>query len=291
MKVLMALDCSSYSDTTVREFLKQPWPPNTVVRLVSVIDLSSIQARAYLEPYIKDEVDAAEKMLKRAADQIHGKGLDHTIEVIKGYPRTAIVDYANEQGADLIVVGSHGRSDLARFFLGSVAKSVVRHAHCSVEIIRPSERTENAPMKILLATDGSEFSVAAASFIAGRPWPPNTQVLVLSDVEAVTPPIDPWYAAGEAIERIREENTRHAEQSVETAAGIIAAGGLKVEKRVMTGHPRYSIVDEAREWGADLVAAGSHGRRGVTRLLLGSVSEAVAMHAHCTVDVIRIPDR
>ncbi|HYL99995.1 MAG TPA: universal stress protein [Blastocatellia bacterium] len=291
MKVLMALDCSSYSDTTVTEFLKRPWPSNTVVKLVSIIDLSSIQARAYLEPYIKDEVDAAEKMLGRAADKIHAKGIDHTVEVLKGYPRTAIVDYAAEQGADLIVVGSHGRSDLARFFLGSVAKSVVGHAHCSVEIVRPSDRPEAAGGKILLATDGSEFSVAAASFIAGRPWPQHSEVLALSVVEPVTPAIDPWYSAGEAVERIREENTRHAEEAVQTAANIIAAGGLKVEKRVITGHPRYSIVDEAREWGADLVAAGSHGRRGVTRLLLGSVSEAVAMHAHCSVDVIRIPHK
>jgi len=62
---------------------------------------------------------------------------------------------------------------------------------------------------------------------------------------------------------------------------------MKAEGAVLKGSQRDRIVEESKAWGADLIVVGSHGRRGLTRYLLGSVSEAVAMHAHCSVEVIR----
>jgi nucleotide-binding universal stress UspA family protein len=142
-------------------------------------------------------------------------------------------------------------------------------------------------MRILLATDGSDFSVAAARSIIKRPWPEGSQVKVLSVIDLVVPAMDPWYAAGEIMDRLREENTRFSQEAVQTAEKIIADAGLKTTAQVLTGSPKWRILEEAEEWGADLVVVGSHGKRGLTRLLLGSVSEAVAMRADCSVDVIR----
>jgi len=101
------------------------------------------------------------------------------------------------------------------------------------------------------------------------------------------PAIDPWYSAGSVLERIREDNTRHAETITAETAAILSGKGLAVSKLVVSGIPKWRIVDEARDWESNLIVMGSHGRRGITRLLLGSVSESVAMHAHCSVEVTR----
>src|SRR5262249_41152652 len=166
------------------------------------------------------------------------------------------------------------------------------NAPCSVEIVRPGTRgvsgEHRAGVRILLATDGSDYSVAATRSIANRPWPADTEVRVISVVNLVIPATDPWDAAGGGIEPIREENTKASNEAAQAAQVTLRAAGLEASASVLAGKPKWRIVDEAKEWGADLIAVGSHGRRGMTRLLLGSVSEAVAMHAECSVEVVRI---
>jgi nucleotide-binding universal stress UspA family protein len=76
---------------------------------------------------------------------------------------------------------------------------------------------------------------------------------------------------------------------VREAKEILADAGLTLTGAVVSGYPKAAIVDEAKVWGADLIVVGAHGRRGLELLLMGSVSEAVAMHAHCSVEVIRSP--
>jgi len=143
-------------------------------------------------------------------------------------------------------------------------------------------------MKILLAIDGSEYSAEAAKAVAERPWPAGTAVRVLSAVEPVAPPAaELWYDAGGNLERARQEMTAQAEQLTAGVAETLRAGGLTAEPAVRHGEPRSVIVDEAREWGADLIVVGSHGYTGLTRWLLGSVAQSVVGHAPCSVEVVR----
>jgi nucleotide-binding universal stress UspA family protein len=81
----------------------------------------------------------------------------------------------------------------------------------------------------------------------------------------------------------------HAKKSAQDARKVLVAAGLdSLENRAAPlGNARVLILDQAKEWGADLIVLGSHGRRGVERLMLGSVSESVAIYAHCSVEVIR----
>jgi nucleotide-binding universal stress UspA family protein len=191
-----------------------------------------------------------------------------------------------------VFVGSHGHGGVARFFLGSIAKEVVRNAHCSVEIVRTvAGKEEKAGAKrVLLATDGSAYSEAAARSIVQRPWPNGTDFKIVSVVDQMIPAIDPWYASGEVIERMLLENRKQCEEAAGSARKIITAAGLPATTSVLDGNPKWRIIDDAKEWNADLVVLGSHGRRGLTRVLLGSVSEAVAMNAPCSVEVIRAPE-
>jgi nucleotide-binding universal stress UspA family protein len=75
--------------------------------------------------------------------------------------------------------------------------------------------------------------------------------------------------------------------NINSAEQVLASAGLKATAAVLSGNPKEVILEEAKKWNADLIVVGSHGRRGVKRFLLGSVSEAVAMNAHCSVVVVR----
>lgn len=143
-------------------------------------------------------------------------------------------------------------------------------------------------MKILLAIDGSEYSAEAAKAVATRPWPEGTQVRVLTAVESVVPPAAGiWYDAGGSLEGVRQEMTAQAEQLAAGVAETLRAGGLTAETAVRHGEPRSVIVDEAKEWDADLIVVGSYGYTGLKRWLLGSVAQSVVSHAPCSVEVVR----
>ena len=143
-------------------------------------------------------------------------------------------------------------------------------------------------MKLLLAIDNSDYSAAAVREVAMRPWPPNTMVRVLSVVEPVTPPAaELWYDAGGSLERVQQEMTKRATQLTTSTAETLRQKGLTVDSAVRDGDARSVIVDEARNWPADLIVLGSHGYTGIKRLLLGSVALSVVSHAPCSVEVVR----
>ncbi|HSB11937.1 MAG TPA: universal stress protein [Blastocatellia bacterium] len=295
MKLLLAVDSSAESNAVISEVEMRPWPPETEVCVLTVIDLFALTASVgYLEPFVKSENEAAKALVEQAAERLSRRGLQTTATAVEGYPGTTIVEEAEKWGADFVLVGSHGHTGFVRFLIGSIAKAVVQNATCSVEVVRrPRDDKEDAvsrssgAMKILLATDGSDYSLSAARSVAERPWPDGSRVRIVSVVERVMPAADPWYAAGAVADRVRKENAKRSEDAVAAAQQIVASAGLKTETAVLDGTPKKRIVEDAREWNADLVAVGSHGRRGVTRYLLGSVSEAAALHAHCSVEVIR----
>lgn len=299
MKVLLAIDSSALSEAVVSEVEARPWTADTVICVLTVIDLLALtSAVGYLEPFIKSENDAAKRLVQNVSERFSRRGLQTITTVVEGYPGASIVEEAEKWGADIVFVGSHGHSGFVRFMLGSIAKAVVQNAPCSVEIVRSPKDNRDHPdhdktfepkngIKILLATDGSDYSVSAARSIAARSWPPDSEVKIISVIEQIVPAAEPWYAAGAVAERVREDNRKISQEAISAAEKIIASAGIKTETEILEGSPKRRIVDESVEWGAHLIVVGSHGRRGLTRYLLGSVSEAVAMHAHCSVEVIR----
>jgi nucleotide-binding universal stress UspA family protein len=289
MKILLAFDGSDSSEAAVRQAASRPWPEGTRICVLNVVDLFTFHSPRAGSLLIDAQVRAGEFLVKAAADRLSSHGLEVESTVIKGYPPSAIVDYAKEWGADFIIIGSQSSGTIRRFLLGSVAQVVLRHAHCSVEIVRQREEkaSPSAPMKILLATDGSEFSLAAARSIAARPWPERTEVKVVCVLHMPDPMAETWEGSSEAIARIESEYYEEAEEDVTDAEKLIKGAGLKVTSSVLEGYPKAVILDEADRWRADLIVVGSHGRRGVTRLVMGSVSEAIALYADCSVEVIR----
>jgi len=292
MKIVIALDSSPVSENIIAEIARRPWPAGAVFHVIQVVDSMVVaQLLSYYPPRVKEKNQQARAFVQAAAGRLQARGLEAAAHLIEGDPRTSIADYARQWGADFIVVGSHGHGLVTRLLLGSVARSVLDHAHCSVEVVRAASRESDAeksgPMKLLLATDGSEFSAAAIRSVLARPWPEGSEIKVVSVVDLIVPATDPWYAAGEVMERVHQESIKLSEEAVIQARQMLAGARLTVTAQVVSGSPKWQLIDEAKAWGADLVIVGSHGRRGITRLVLGSVSSTVALHAHCSVDVIR----
>lgn len=146
-------------------------------------------------------------------------------------------------------------------------------------------------MKILLAIDGSPCSDVAVKEVAGRPWPADSQVRIISVVE---PPFsiaaEGWVPPDDYMERLEQAAREQARAAIKRAEERVRAGAgdsLQVSAEIIRGYGKDTILNEAESWGADLIVLGSHGYRGLKRLWLGSVSHAVASHAKCSVEIVR----
>lgn len=295
MKLLIATDISPSSHWVIDAVKARPWPADTEVCVLHVVDLTPFPMGAEL---MDAALKAAESSVKSIGEDLTRSGLRTRTEVFPGAPRSAVPEYAKNWGADFVIVGSHGGTGLARFLLGSVAQAVVRHAPCSVEIVRHRESPKPGPVegfRILLATDGSECSVAATQSVAKRPWPAKTRIRVISVVAPFMPVVDStsaYFYTGQAIqatEAVEQAAQSRAAEAIGRAGELLREAGVTgVESgEPLHGDPKSIILDESTEWTADMIVVGSHGWHGLDRLMMGSVSEAVAMHAHCSVEVIR----
>jgi nucleotide-binding universal stress UspA family protein len=288
MKILLAVDPPELNDAVIAEVAARPWPAGSTITVLCVVEAASVFD---VHSLVEGLSEAAQDAVRSAAKSLNSSGLPATTLVQPGHPAEVILDQADELGADLIIVGSQGASGLARFVLGSVAAAVARFAPCSVEIMRPRETVKHPhpPMKVLLATDGSEHSQAAAWSIAERPWPVGTEFRVLSVAETSVPLLQLPYFSPSAMEKVRGEAMKRAEEAQMAAERVLSDAGLNESGTVAVpaDTAKAIILRDAEEWGADLIVCGSHGRRGVNRFLLGSVSEAVATHAKCSVEIIR----
>src|SRR5262245_14711623 len=189
MKVLIAIDSSPASQRVLEEVAACPWPSNTVFCIVSAVEVGRFSE---LPALIADAKRECEQLVKAGAAKLLCTKQIVTAQVLTGSPRRVVSVYAQDWGADLIVVGSHGHGAVGRFFLGSVAQGILRTASCSVEIVRyPPGRPapSSHPMKILLATDGSECSVSAERSVASRPWPVGTVFKILCVEELAPTPV------------------------------------------------------------------------------------------------------
>ena len=290
MRVLIALDATPQCMETVHEAVSRPWPEASRFLLLHVLDPFPF---AKMPISLERAKDAARAQLKRAAEELLKAGWKAGIDVVLGRARQVIAKCASAWKANLVLVGSNGGGALQRIFLGSTARTVLREAPCSVEIVRPLPKSakggRQSGLRVLMATDGSECSTAAIQSLAIRPWPKGSTFKVISIPE-------PFMPLGEfpqfELKEIEELNTaalKDAKRYAEVGAELLVKAGLQA----VTGTPlprdndAREITKEAKRWHADMVILGSHGRRGFDRWTIGSVSEHVALHAHCSVEVIR----
>lgn len=144
--------------------------------------------------------------------------------------------------------------------------------------------------KILLAIDDSPYSREATRVLTVQFHAQDSEVRVLSVVEPVSVYIsaDAFPHFTPQVEEIEEDRSKQTTELVNQVAKDLSEAGFKSSGVVDFGDAKTKIVDNATKWGADLIMLGSHGWKGLNRFLLGSVSEAVARHAPCSVEIVRI---
>ena len=139
MKVLLAIDDSKYSEAATRALIAQAKPKETEVRVLHVVELYTEEGEIYISDWkgvIQRRHERGEVLLAQAAQALHNAGFQVATALEEGDEKSVIIDFAAKWPADLIIMGSHGRKGFDRFLLGSVSEAVVRHAPCSVEIVR-----------------------------------------------------------------------------------------------------------------------------------------------------------
>ena len=217
--------------------------------------------------------------------QAHFPDWDIQAEESSGSPAREILKRAAAWAPDLIAVGSQGCSGLGRFLLGSVSQKVANEAQCSVRVARGTAWKEGAPVRILLALDGSPGSDAAVEAVRLRMWPRETEVRITTVIDRSNGPILTQFVSS------AEPRTAHREwvqEFIDSAAKKLRGAALLVSSKIEEGDPKSLIIANAEEWGAECIFIGaSYARSSFERLLLGSVATAVVSRAHCSVEIVR----
>jgi nucleotide-binding universal stress UspA family protein len=311
MKILIGYDGSDCADAALDDLTHAGLPPDCEAQILSVSELwlpppppstyeiveqaREAKSPAELERNYAKRCPAAKHALAlaaRARDRVQTNfpNWKVTADSSCGSAAWELVSKADQWKPDLIVVGSHGRTALGRFVLGSVSQRVLTEALCSVRIARGRVDEPNSPVRIVVGTDGSPGSDEALRAVASRAWPARSEVMVVlvddplapAFLETLIPPL------AETIEEDRREEKKWVETISERSVELLRAAAIKVSCVVKEGDPKRELCKVAEEWGADCIFVGSTGfSNRFERFILGSVSAAVAARAHCSVEVVR----
>lgn len=281
-KILVAFDGSESSK-------------NALVQAVNLVDgdNSRITVASIMLPYdgemdlvwVKDIREAMKKSCESIlseAKRIAGDSIKIICE--EGEVHERIIELANVEGCDLIVMGRRGLRRLERVLVGSVTARVIGHSHKDV-LVLPQEAAIGWG-NILLAVDGSRYSDAAANKAISLTKLYHGELKILSVVDV---PLEFYAESPKAVEeltskakRIVEDVSRRAEAANVKSSGYVREGNVS---EVITGFALNENV--VAPLAADIIIMGSHGRTGIRRLLMGSVAERVIGHAMCPVLVIK----
>ena len=136
MRLLLAIDDSKFSEAATQAVIAQCQPQGTEVKVLNVVDLAIPIPTSDAAGFRQESLKHGQEIVQRAERLLRKAGYKTQTAVEEGDPKSKIIDQATQWKAELIVMGSHGRRGVDRFLMGSVAEGVVRHAHCSVEIVR-----------------------------------------------------------------------------------------------------------------------------------------------------------
>jgi nucleotide-binding universal stress UspA family protein len=221
--------------------------------------------------------------------------------LLTGEVADSLCSFVTSSGVDLVVMATHGRGPMGRFWLGSVADEMLRRLTVPLLLVRPRDepsdlQREPEISRILVPLDGSPLAegVLEPAFAIGGLYPAEFTLL-----RVVSPVVGLVQAAGhpssigdatllEQVTELHEQEQREAEAYLEKTASGLRERGLRLRTRVVVDEPpAAAILKEAQAMGANLIALATHGRRGLARLFLGSVSDKVVRAATVPVLVQR----
>jgi len=280
MRVVIGNDGSAGAELAVRLAASIDWPAGTGIRIIRAVaaeELPSIDALSSADSRARSsDHGQAEPALRAAAQRIERPELRVEAAIVRGDAADVLADEASSFGADLLITGSRRRGFVQSLVGWSAAGEIVDRAPCPVLVARSTDlRT------VMLATDGSAQSAAAAELVARWPIFDLTRIHVVT-VSAETPPARGLGAGSPAAA---------AQRTLDTVASLLMDAGRDVVSEVLHGRPGPRIAEEAQAGSIDLIVIGSRGRTGLGRSLLGSVAGDVLASASCSVLIVAPPPR
>jgi nucleotide-binding universal stress UspA family protein len=301
MKILIAYDGSDCANRAIDDLRRAGLPPEAEAVVISVADVLPVpppSSYEVVESAFSNDASpvykSARERASSALDEARKLALAGTerlkalfpawrvcAEACGDSPAWAVIKMAEDSNADLVVVGSHGRTAMGRFFLGSVSHKIVTNAPCTVRIARNPVDQTNSPVRILVGIDGSPGAEAAVRAVCERHWPPGSEARLVAALDPMMITAVEWITEADRDERA------WVERVLEASAQKLRAAELVVSSEIKRGDPKRVLVAEAEHWGADSIFVGARGLRLIERFLVGSVSAAVAERVHCSVEVVR----
>jgi universal stress protein E len=267
-RILAGTDGSQRAEEAVGRAARLASVTGAALDLVYVIDTSRPHDDAEVEPKAEDALHRAEAIASTWS-------VEASTRVVAGDPAEALLEEAGDHAADLICVGPDAGLLGGTVRFGRVAGHILRHAPCSVLVGREAGPT--FPANILCGVDGSNTPIETAGLAA--------RIAVAAGAELRLQHVVPVFEGDEREWTLDDDEPDPTE--IESAAQTARAVGVRPIRERALGRPEYAIIEAATREGVDLVVVGSRGLSGVARVLLGSVSEYVATHAHCSVLVAR----
>lgn len=297
MKVLFCTDGSEtsfYAISRVLPFLK----PNYQIDIITVIDWGLLPT--YITFPHEEELESpgqksiAEDILNRTRNFIESKGYQVTkSEYSYGHPDKIILELTNEEDYNLLVLGSHGKKGISKW-LGSVSRKVLLKSYIPTFIVRPpaqqEEELSNLSKEVVMAVDGSECSYNAikkALEIFNLASVPIDLLTVRPGVESL--PIE-ITMDNEWLENCLDKQKEIANEILENSAKILKENNVKLrEFYSLEGDASETILNFLKNNKKELIVMGSHGREGLSDIIIGSVSKRVLDNA--TIPILIIPNK
>ena len=305
-RLLIAYDGSPCAEAVIEDLAKAGLPTELEAVVISVADVwlpsnpdqpqpafpsTTPEAVRKAREQALAALESAKAMAARAAERlkvIHPKWNVQPFACADS-PAWGVLTKSIEWKASLVALGSHGRSTLERFFLGSVSQKVAAEAPCSVRIARPRKQPHHARVRVVVAVDGSEDSLGAVRSIASRVWPQHSEFRVVAVIDPRMETAIAWPEVYGA-QWVQERDTGAKEavcRVVEHSAKVLDDAGLAVETYLLSGDPKRELLAHAEAWEADSIFIGARGLHHGGRLALGTMASAVAARAHCSVEIVR----
>ncbi len=274
-KILVAYDGSGSAKNALKEASRFAQEEKTTIKLLVVVPSYEGDLDLLAISNVKESVENQGRMLLDEAVQIaEAEGLSPLKNLEFGEPYEKIVSVADDENCDLIVMGRKGLSGIERELVGSVTARVIGHTKKDVLVI--PEGATLSWNKVLLGTDNSPESRPAVERALEIAKEHNSAVAAVSVVYSAT---DIFTMSHQLVNEMK----KGVQKQLEKLKLEAKSAGLDLNLMIKEGEPHEGIIEAAQEFGANVIIMGSHGRTGLKRLLMGSVTEKVLGFAFCPV--------
>jgi nucleotide-binding universal stress UspA family protein len=240
--------------------------------------------------YLKDRTYEASDQLAELKRRLSLRGIETKTRISTGIPSQEVIAAAQAEEADLVIVGTRGKSGLAHVLLGSTAERVIRMAPCPVLAVHVPNAGDSVGQgltldRILVPTDLSACSLEAVQYAAVVANQAKASIELLHILEPASYGID--FTIESSAER--DQKRKSATEKLEALSSKLAAAGIAVKISLLGGVPADTIIDFAHKASSNLIVMGTHGRHGLSHMWAGSVTEAVLRRSSVPVLAVRHP--